>query len=79
MELVGYTEDEERQIMEINGIKDPEAMALAKEDFQDRTGKEFPEVIFEFNPDTHATQEIPEEDFNSWVNGCFPGGYRPRG
>lgn len=42
MELVGYTEEEERQIEEINGIEDQEALALAKEDFEARTGKEFP-------------------------------------
>ncbi|KKU97597.1 MAG: hypothetical protein UY31_C0072G0010, partial [Candidatus Wolfebacteria bacterium GW2011_GWE1_48_7] len=68
MELVGYTEEEERQIMEINKIRDPEALAKAKEDFEARTGKEFPCIVLALNIDTmFAESRVSRGEFEKWV------------
>lgn len=78
MEMVGYTEEEERQILEIDAICDPEARALAKEDFEKRTGKDFPPIIFAPNIDTmFAESRVPRGEFEKWVAEGFPGGYKP--
>ena len=78
MEMVGYSEEEERQITEIDAIGDPEARALAKEDFENRTGKEFPPIILAPNIDTmFAGSQVSEPEFEKWVADGFPGGYKP--
>lgn len=76
MRMIGYADDEEKEIYRIDEIKDPEEKEAQKRQFEERTGKEFPKIIFRFNADT-ACSKISDEQLGKWMADGCPGGYKP--
>jgi hypothetical protein len=75
MRMVGYTDDEHEEIYRIDEMKDPQEKEEQKKHFEERTGKEFPKIIFKFNVDT-AFPKISDEELGKWMAEGYPGGYK---